>query len=70
LEAVAQTAFSGPTEMNRVNVALLDYHVLILNSDCQSVGVHAFKARNCGDATKLVLHLIDRNAVELWEGPR
>lgn len=56
--------------MNRVDVKLRDYRASILGTNGQTINVHDFKARNRGDATKVASHLVDRNAVELWEGQR
>jgi hypothetical protein len=56
--------------MNHADVKLLDYRAAILGPDGKTINVHEFKARNRGDATKLTSHLVNRNAVELWEGPQ
>jgi len=53
--------------MNRVDIELRDYRASILGPDGEIITVHDFKAINRGDAAKLAMHLVDRNAIELWE---
>lgn len=52
----------------RSGAAMRDYRAYIVGPDGQFKNVHAFEARDRGDATKVALQLVDGHAVELWEG--